>query len=406
MTGLYDEFISVYRDEGIAKAVNWAARNIIISGSQARTYAFVDTFSPFFLKRDGLERRLQDNGTIEYYGKQRDCDIQLPDGTDHPEIIVERSGTYPISQPFVGELKNVNLVGSYPIPINQYREIVLESVVSPPVFALNVAFSLRDALHYPKRTPTRRCPSSIDCAVLLYNRWNRGYYHWTAEALTRLEGVEKYEERTGTRPKIIVGPELNRFQRQSLELLGYGQEDLIQWDRWNGSVDRFVVPSMRRELNLGMTSPVAYWWLREKMRANAADQASDAIDDSSKRIYISREDAPRRRVVNEDAVLQVLRKHGFEKYVLSERSVAENVNLFAQADVIVGPHGAGLTDIIYSDDATVIELFRSNDVRPTYYVLSEQLGHQYRYLLCDYEGPNLVVNTSDLEDMIHQKVEL
>lgn len=404
--GISNEFVSAYHDKGFTTAIKWAARNAILSGFQSRTYALVNALSPIIHDKSDIEERLRSNGSIEYYSQGQDVTISPPIGSDHPEILSERSGSYSISRPFVGEIRDVHLFGSYPIPICQRGRIVLESVVSPPIFVLNLGYSMRELLDTTSWERSGSSPREIDLGVLLYNRWNRGYYHWTAETLTVLEGVEQYAKRNGETPKLIVGPELNRYQQQSLKLLGYGSEDLIKWDRFYGRVNRFVVPSIRRELNLGETSPVAYWWLRNRMLEAATDAAPDVSDEASSYVYLSREDAPRRRVKNEEEVLDVLGPYGFEKYVLSDRSVAENVELFAQADVIVGPHGAGLTDIIYSTDATVIELFRSNDVRPTYYVLSEQLGHRYRYLCCEYEGPNLVVDTTRLEEIVANEIDV
>ncbi len=402
--GIVDEATTVYQEDGIEQAGKWMARNIVLPGFQARTHKLTNVLSPLFIKRDDLEQQLQNNGSIQYYGDSRNVKIDIPEGSDHPNIIEERSGTYSISRPFVGELHNVNLVGSYPIPISQKGKVILESIVRPSVFTLNVGYSIRDIPKIKNTTSSANSPKTIDCAVLLHNKWNQGYYHWTAETLTRLEGIERYQEKTGTRPKLIVGPELNRFQRQSLELLGYDQDDLIRWDRWKANVDRFIIPSIRRELNLGETSPVAYWWLRKKMRSAVAEEDCETIDNTSNRIYISREDAPRRQVCNENEVMNTLDKYGFEKYTLSDQTIAENISLFSQADVIVGPHGAGLTDIIYSDDATIIELFRSNDVRPTYYVLANQLGHEYRYLSCDYKGPDLVVDTDNFEEILLKSI--
>lgn len=402
--GMLDEFRSVYRDEGPAAACNWVGRNALLTSFHPATYRLTDALSPFILDRDALEQRLRANGSIEYYDREREIEIELPKGDDHIERIAERVGTYTISQPFVGTLRDVELVGSYPIPVADRTQIVQEAIVSPEVLTLNLAGSARDLVRDPPRPVAGGDADALQSAVLLYNRWNSGYYHWTVETLNRLEGVERYVEETGDRPKLIVGPDPNRFQLETLELLGYDEDDLIRWDQRYRTVDRLVVPSMRREYNLGSVSPVAYHWLCDQMRTAADDEVPDAAEKFSNRVYISREDAPRRQVRNEDEIVDVLKTYGFETYVLSDHSVAENVQLFAQADVIVGPHGAGLTDIIYSSDATVIELFRSNDVRPTYYVLSEHLDHSYRYLLCEYEGPNLVVDPDDLESVVADAV--
>lgn len=404
--GVIEEFRSVHRDEGVLKAGKWAGRNVLLSFYHPAAYRFVDAISPLVLDRKEMEQRFQTNRSIEYYDRKRKIEIDLPAGEDHVETIGKRVGTYTISQPFVGVLQDANLFGAYPIPVDDNNNIVMEAIVSPEVLTLNIMSSAREFVSNPLEGRTEGDSGSIGSAVLLYNRWNDGYYHWTVETLNRLEGVEKYTDRTGHQPKLIVGPDPNRFQLETLELLGYEEDDLIKWDQRTKSVDRLVVPSMRREYNLGTVSPVAVQWLRDRMRTAVADRELDITENLSKRIYISREDAPRRQVVNEDEITDILENRGFEKYVLSENSVAENIQLFAQADLIVAPHGAGLTDLIYATDTTVIELFRSNDVRPTYYVLSEHLNHRYRCLLCEYEGPDLVVDPDELKSIVDMELSM
>jgi capsular polysaccharide biosynthesis protein len=78
---------------------------------------------------------------------------------------------------------------------------------------------------------------------------------------------------------------------------------------------------------------------------------------SSKCLYISRSDAPSRRVVNEAEVLAALKPFGVQSVTLSGLSFDEQRALFAEAGFIIGPHGAGLTNSLFSpNDAHVIEL--------------------------------------------------
>jgi len=319
--GTVNEFKFVYRTNGLRPAVKWVDRDLITSVFHPATYLLVDLCSPFLIDQDGLEERFRANGSIEYYDQKRSFEIELPPRDGHVETFRERPGTYTIDQPFVGELQDVLLVGSSPIPVSNDKKVILEAIGNPEVLTLNIVATLREQVAGLTTKP-RRDPDPIDSAVLLYNQWNRGYYHWTVETLTRLEGVETYCERTGEAPKLIVGPDPNRFQLQTLELLGYDQDDLITWDDRARRVNNLIVPSMRRDLNPGTVSPIAYQWLRDRMRTAVASEAPRAATAFSKRVYISREDAPRRQVVNEDEVLERLERYGFEKYVLSEHTVA------------------------------------------------------------------------------------
>ncbi len=75
-----------------------------------------------------------------------------------------------------------------------------------------------------------------------------------------------------------------------------------------------------------------------------------------KKIYISRTDAEKRKIRNEDDVLEVLEEYGFEKVILTELSMKEQIELFREVDIVVAPHGAGNSNMIFADEgATLIE---------------------------------------------------
>ena len=62
-------------------------------------------------------------------------------------------------------------------------------------------------------------------------------------------------------------------------------------------------------------------------------------------------------MLNEAALCEALHARGFEIVVASRLSYAEQVRAFASANLLVSPHGAGLTNLLYTPLATrVVEL--------------------------------------------------
>ncbi|ELY45340.1 MULTISPECIES: glycosyltransferase family 61 protein [Natronorubrum] len=346
--------------------------------------------------RAELYDQFVENDTLIEYGHPESVTVSEPDGYAGKIPGMDRwRGRYTVSKPFVGVVHDAHLVGSPPLAVTE-SGYVADASVSPNVQTLNVINSVRES---PKRIATgngRR--EDIDEAVLLHNSWDGGYFHWVAETLTRLEGVEQYTAETGRTPKLIVGPDLNSYQLETLELLGYDSDDLIRWDATYCQVDRLVVPAMRREINPPSPSPFSHQWLRESLR----EQALRAVDTSrfSDRVYISRNDATSRRVRNERDAFKRLEHAGFERYELSSMAVKETIALFAQADCIVTPHGAGLTDLIYADNVSVVELMPINRVNGIYYMLTKQVDGWYGYIGCETNESDLIVDVDDLEAMV------
>ena len=97
---------------------------------------------------------------------------------------------------------------------------------------------------------------------------------------------------------------------------------------------------------------------------------------------MSRADADRRQVINENEVISLLKQYGFESFEPGRLSLDDQVRLFANADVIVGPHGAGLTNMIYGENVKILELM-TEESGEHFFVLANECDHFYEFLLCE-----------------------
>jgi hypothetical protein len=100
----------------------------------------------------------------------------------------------------------------------------------------------------------------------------------------------------------------------------------------------------------------------------------------TERILVSRAQAPKgRRILNEADLFDALRPFGFERYILEDLPITEQIDLFHRAEIVVAPHGAGLSHLLFAPHTAVLELFASPIVIPHYYLLSKSLGHEYSF---------------------------
>lgn len=91
----------------------------------------------------------------------------------------------------------------------------------------------------------------------------------------------------------------------------------------------------------------------------------------------------KRRCLNENDFLPELIKMGFTVIDEKPRSVAEQIALYRRAKVILGPHGAAFTNMIWCDPGVrVVEFLPSTLNVPYYEVLSSECGHHYEKLPC------------------------
>ncbi|MGL4883988.1 MAG: glycosyltransferase family 61 protein, partial [Waterburya sp.] len=288
-----------------------------------------------------------------------------------------------IAQPFVCEIEQADIIGNYPVGFDRERNLILETTL--PRFtsieahiAKNVSIKTIIASQFSKKDQQ----TVIETACILTNPWSNNYWHWTVDTLTQLEGVEYYQQQTGIKPKLIVEKNLRSWQRVSLKLLGYNEDDLIVWQDFRRTINKLIVPSFRRSYKEihGEISVSACQWLRQKILNNISRLEGDYISFSPK-VFISRSKALGRRIANENEIIEALNPLGFATYILEEMSYFEQIKLFAQAQVIVAPHGAGLTNLIFADNPIILELFGAY-VGREFANLARGMGFKYGCLGC------------------------
>ena len=73
--------------------------------------------------------------------------------------------------------------------------------------------------------------------------------------------------------------------------------------------------------------------------------------------YISRKDSNHRHLSNEDEVIEMLKNYGFGIYELSKMDFDSQIKLFSSSSIILSLHGAGLTNLVFSQPGQkVIEI--------------------------------------------------
>lgn len=90
-------------------------------------------------------------------------------------------------------------------------------------------------------------------------------------------------------------------------------------------------------------------------------QCSSNSGGNSNRIIVSRGSSTTRRWLNENECKESLNTLGFELIDPSKLSLSEQVKAFSSAEIILGPHGAGLTNIMFCNPGTKVIEIRSQE---------------------------------------------
>lgn len=234
---------------------------------------------------------------------------------------------------------------------------------------------------YIHRPSIEKRPVATLCSTASAN-----YFHWMFDCLPRLFLLEGYMNNI----KLFIVPfDLQKFHIETLNLFNISEDKLIKIKDGDHYIcERLYVPSF-----VGTSGEMPEWackFLRSKFL-----RPDNAII-PSRFIYISRKDAPYRKVLNEDEVEHYLKNIGFEIMLMSTYSFEEQVRICSEAKVVVASHGAGLSNTVFCNNAKIVEILYPSYTNVCYWNLSNKVGNDYYYIM----GEN--VNTSappDLRDI-------
>lgn len=114
---------------------------------------------------------------------------------------------------------------------------------------------------------------------------------------------------------------------------------------------------------------------------NFDNGAADAA--GKEKLFLTRSAKWGRTLKNEKELAAFLKRHGFLIVECDDLTLREQMQLFKNAAVVMGIHGAAFTNIIFRRGLPlhVIELFPADFMNPCYYWMSQQYGFNYSALM-------------------------
>ncbi|WP_345688002.1 glycosyltransferase family 61 protein [Novipirellula caenicola] len=246
--------------------------------------------------------------------------------------------------------------------------------------------------HGPAKAAIEAClsrPQTLDRPALwITDNWCSNYYHWMCDTLPRLELAAMHCDLPST--TLLLPAQLRRMRFVAESLLTYELKEVRFLHRFERIRCReLTIPS--HVASCGNVRPPIIHALRKRFldqiaQCNETDGSSPQprrID--STRIYISRRNAKRRRIENEQDILPILAEHGFATVVAEDLSWLQQLRIFSRAHSVVTNHGAGLTNILMmAPGSQVLEITGDETFSvPCFHSLAAASQLDYRYLVVD-----------------------
>lgn len=229
------------------------------------------------------------------------------------------------------------------------------------------------------------CPAPVSVIeepfVLIGSDGGTNYSHWISRSVLKLALLELENIPRGL--PLLLNHDLRGYQLEYLDLLGIPQSRLMPMRM--GEVIRcreILVPTLLRNhprMRVGID------WLRGRVAHLLSPP--DTVQDL---LFISRRDALHRVLLNEAEIEDALVRLGFKTVVLGGMSVADQIRSFSKAQVIVGAHGAGLTNLMFAPPgAAVVEISNTTIYHMAdFKFISAQMGQRYAEVVSGWYPEN------------------
>jgi hypothetical protein len=213
-----------------------------------------------------------------------------------------------------------------------------------------------------RKLSTKTPKTSVTIAgrvAIIAQEGSYNYYHWITEILPKIIMLEELNIEYDW----LYLPTLNTFMRETLTVLKRDFSKIIVANK-----DTYIEADIVIAPSFVSRSCYSTPWVTDVLRKKILPHVNKT---EKNKIFISRQKAAYRKLVNEDELFSILEKKGFKKYHLEEMSFLEQVELFHNAKIIVAAHGAGLTNILFSEPGTkVYEIFQEHE-DDTFWYLSQ-----------------------------------
>ena len=305
-------------------------------------------------------------------------------------LVLQRGSEFTIPEIFLACLDDARLVSHDCFVVSSNQNVFLESALSGPEILEANGILDRWTLPRPKRVQGQYC--------LISHPWSQRYYHWVIESLPRLAILERFPQLSSV-PLIVLGPLLG-FQRESFKLAEVPSERIVEFDGDCWQLEKLYFPQVPAPS--GNPSPHAVAWLRQRFlkREDLSPTASEP-----RRLYLTRRDAAQRRLLNEPEIIEYLRGLGFEIICPGEMSFAEQIQTFRNAEIVVAPHGAAATNMVFAPaGATLIELFGDNYINGCYWALANICSQKHAFLTGTSQWLDYSISLASLKKLLEKVI--
>lgn len=223
-----------------------------------------------------------------------------------------------------------------------------------------------------------------------------GFYHFLLESIPKIAFCK---EIFCSLDYIIVPGDETAWKKKWLDWLNIPNEKII----WQKSTSHYQFDQLLFTSRLIKDQQISLWQLNSLNQLLARDLV-EKYHLKEKIVYITRKNVKERMLEWEEDF--IANNPHLIVFDAAELSVNDTIVLFQQAKKIISPHGAGLSNLIFSKPGTtVIEIYPNDKTyQPCYQRICNLLGIHHSATWVDFENKNSVSGLNYLNKIISSLV--
>tara|TARA_R110002126_G_scaffold227664_1_gene372245 strand:- start:1650 stop:2867 length:1218 start_codon:yes stop_codon:yes gene_type:complete len=292
---------------------------------------------------------------------------------------------------------------------NKYIIPILERTMSLPKSELNyfdVSFIEKENKEYiEEKNPL---------FFFIYNTEN--YYHFLYDTLPYLISFFKLKKQIDNLKLLMQYPNKNKknhykFVIEFLELLNIFEKDIVIFDENKKYNNIYISTSYTHDENSNLPPRKEIFEFYKNISKIVFDKYEKI--DTPEKIYISRRTeihknysnigtnyTTRRKMINEDKLVEKLEKEGYVEVFTENLSTIEKIRYFYQAKFITGAIGGGIANVVFCEKKTKLHAI----VSPDFLTINKRFMFCLNVVEVNYDFNTKHVETSEFKKYMRVKI--
>ena len=213
-------------------------------------------------------------------------------------------------------------------------------------------------------------------AVSIFSGWSDGYYHFTLESLVKLFILKDHIDGA----TIVLPAKPQKFHLEWLNILGYKDITFVK-------LKELVRTPLAISCNFPASDGNHHNTILPEFREWVLGKVKNRPTVDSRKLFVGRRLGSQRNLINQKEMASALEKKGFAFILMEDFSLADQIDMFRNAEVIVAVHGAALANLAFSPPNTkVVDLIHEKYDQQCFLKLSRILNLDYCRLPCRGEA--------------------